>query len=68
MRWLDGLPEVAGVTRSVEVIKGVDGNDVTLYVHRPAGGERRRGQGCSTSTAAAWCSWRPPGPSYARLP
>ena len=31
----DGLPEIAGVTRSVEVIKGVDGNDVTLYVHRP---------------------------------
>jgi acetyl esterase len=30
-----GLPEVAGVTRSVEVIKGVDGNDVTLYIHRP---------------------------------
>ena len=32
-----GQPEIAGVTRSVEVIKGVDGNDVTLYVHRPAG-------------------------------
>jgi acetyl esterase/lipase len=33
-----GLPEVAGVERSVEVIQGVDGNDVTLFVHRPAGG------------------------------
>jgi acetyl esterase len=32
----DGLPEIAGVTRSVEVVKGVDGNDVTLYIHRPA--------------------------------
>ncbi|HWM22492.1 MAG TPA: alpha/beta hydrolase [Ilumatobacteraceae bacterium] len=32
-----GLPEIAGVTRSVEVIKGVDGNDVTLYIHRPEG-------------------------------
>jgi acetyl esterase/lipase len=31
-----GLPPVEGVTRSVEVIKGVDGNDITLYVHRPA--------------------------------
>jgi acetyl esterase len=31
------LPEVAGVERSVEVIKGLDGNDVTLYLHRPAG-------------------------------
>jgi len=30
-----GMPAVDGVTRSVEVIKGVDGNDVTLYVHRP---------------------------------
>ena len=30
-----GLPEVAGVDRSVEVIRGLDGNDVTLYVHRP---------------------------------
>lgn len=26
-----------GVERSVEVIKGVDGNDITLYLHRPAG-------------------------------
>ena len=34
---LGGLPDVAGVTTSVEVIQGVDGNDVTLYVHRPAG-------------------------------
>ena len=33
-----GLPDVAGVERSVEVIRGLDGNDVTLYVHRPAGG------------------------------
>jgi acetyl esterase/lipase len=33
-----GLPEVTGVERSVEVIKGLDGNDVTLYLHRPTGG------------------------------
>lgn len=26
-----------GVERSVEVIKGVDGNDITLFVHRPTG-------------------------------
>ena len=32
-----GLPDVAGVERSVEVIKGLDGNDVTIYLHRPAG-------------------------------
>jgi len=26
-----------GVERSVEVITGVDGNDITLFIHRPAG-------------------------------
>lgn len=26
---------VRGVTRSVEIIRGIDGNDITLYVHRP---------------------------------
>jgi acetyl esterase len=29
------LPEVTGVDRSVEVIQGADGNDITLYIHRP---------------------------------
>jgi len=29
------LPPVAGVTSSVEVIRGLDGNDVTLFIHRP---------------------------------
>jgi acetyl esterase len=37
------LPEVDGVDRSVEVIKGVDGNDVTLYIHRPPGDAPRPG-------------------------
>lgn len=32
-------PPVEGVERSVEVIRGIDGNDVTLYVHRPAATE-----------------------------
>ena len=31
------IPEVGDVERSVEVIKGLDGNDVTLYIHRPTG-------------------------------
>jgi acetyl esterase len=31
-----GMPDIEGVERSVEVIRGLDGNDVTLYVHRPA--------------------------------
>ena len=30
------MPEIVGVERSVEVIKGLDGNDVTVYIHRPA--------------------------------
>lgn len=29
------LVPVPGVVRSVEVIRGMDGNDITLYVHRP---------------------------------
>jgi acetyl esterase/lipase len=33
------VPAVEGVARSVEVIKGVDGNDITLFVHRPAGAD-----------------------------
>lgn len=32
-----GQPEVGGVERSVEVISGPDGNDITLFLHRPAG-------------------------------
>jgi acetyl esterase/lipase len=26
---------ITGVTRTVEVIRGIDGNDITLYMHRP---------------------------------
>ncbi len=33
------LPAIEGVARSVEVIRGVDGNDITLYLHRPADGD-----------------------------
>ncbi len=29
------LPEITNVERSVEVIRGQDNNDITLYVHRP---------------------------------
>ena len=31
------LPAIEGVERSTETITGVDGNEITLYVHRPAG-------------------------------
>ena len=30
------VPKVAGVVRSTEVIRGIDGNDITLFIHRPA--------------------------------
>ena len=33
-----GLPPVEGVESRTEVITGVDGNDISLYIHRPAGG------------------------------
>jgi acetyl esterase/lipase len=36
------LAPVAGVTRRVEVISGVDGNDITLYIHRPSGDDSAR--------------------------
>ncbi len=29
-------PPVQGVERSIEIIRGIDGNDITLYIHRPA--------------------------------
>ncbi len=32
---LAGLPEFATVSATTEVIKGVDGNDITLFVHQP---------------------------------
>lgn len=31
------VPVPEGVEHSVEVIEGLDGNDITLYLHRPAG-------------------------------
>ena len=32
-----GAPPIEGIDRRTEVIRGVDGNDVSLYIHRPAG-------------------------------
>jgi acetyl esterase/lipase len=34
------LPPVSGVTRRTEIIKGVDGNEIRLYIHEP---EERKG-------------------------
>ena len=30
------LPPIGGVTSSVEIIRGIDGNDITLFIHKPA--------------------------------
>lgn len=30
------MPEVENVDRTIEVIQGLDGNDVTVFIHRPA--------------------------------
>jgi acetyl esterase len=32
---IGALPPVTGVTSSVEVIRGADNNDITLFIHRP---------------------------------
>ena len=32
----EALPPVAGVESSTKVITGVDGNDISLYIHRPS--------------------------------
>ena len=29
------LPAIEGVTSTVQVIRGIDGNDITLFIHRP---------------------------------
>lgn len=34
------LPAIEGVESEIKVIKGVDGNDITLFVHRPADAAR----------------------------
>ncbi len=33
---LGGLPPVSGVARRTEVIKGIDGNEIRLFIHEPA--------------------------------
>ncbi len=33
--WFSGLPPMENVERRTEVIQGVDGNDIKLYVHEP---------------------------------
>lgn len=35
----DGLPPVNGVESRSEVITGEDGNDITVYIHRPTAGD-----------------------------
>ena len=33
--WYSDLPEVDGLERFTKVIEGVDGNKITLYIHKP---------------------------------
>ena len=33
---LEAMPKLDSVTRTTEVIQGVDGNDISLYIHQPA--------------------------------
>lgn len=39
--WFSGLPTIENVERRTEVIKGVDDNDIRLYVHKPKTASRR---------------------------
>jgi acetyl esterase/lipase len=59
-----GLPEVVGVERSVEVIDGLDGNDITLYVHRPS--EGRTGPGVLHLHGGGMVLLEAAGPAYVR--
>lgn len=40
--WFSGLPPIGHVKRRTEVIKGVDDNDIRLYVHQPRNASGRR--------------------------
>ena len=48
-----------GVSSTIETITGVDGNDITLYIHRPDGTDPPC-PAWSTPTAAVWRSSRHP--------
>jgi acetyl esterase/lipase len=37
----DGLQPVQGVTSTREVVQGVDGNDISVFIHRPTVGDAR---------------------------
>ena len=63
----DDLPPIDGVVRSTETIDGVDGNQITLYVHRPAAADgdvpgilHTHGGGMAILTAAdqSYVRWR----------
>ncbi len=60
------LAPVAGVTRSVEVIRGVDGNDITLYLHRPTDQTGPPSRPAAYCTAAGWSSCEAAGAGYMR--
>jgi hypothetical protein len=47
------LPQMTNVERRTQVIKGVDGNDINLYIHTPKNVSTRC-LACIICTAAAW--------------
>ena len=47
------MPDYSDVEQSTEVIQGVDGNEVTLYIHRPLKSTRSDAVQ-STPTVAGW--------------
>jgi acetyl esterase len=42
--FLTGVDPIAGVSSHTEVIKGVDDNDITLYIHKPTGAATSPGE------------------------
>ena len=62
-----GAPAIEGVERRTEVIRGVDGNDISLYIHKPVGASgplpgiyHTHGGGMAILTAAdaGYVRWR----------
>lgn len=62
---LDGLDPIGGVVSRTEVIRGVDGNDINLYVHEPA--DRDGAVPCVVHThGGGMVILKGSGPSYVR--
>ena len=47
------MPDYSDVEQTTEVIQGVDGNEIALYIHRPVK-QQGRCRVCSIPTVAGW--------------